>query len=120
MSTDSTAGMLAHARSEIAKWKAVEAALLGTAPLPEVPVSARRKRIGVKAPNGTLQAAITRLLHHGKKMTNGEIRAALHAQKYEYSLTPELVRQTLVGMREKKEVVGEEGDNGMRYSLVKG
>lgn len=120
MNSDLTNTMLVQVRAEIQKLQAVESALMGVTTLPSVPRAKEKPAPSrQKAPNGTLQTAITKLLSHGKKLTNGEIRAALEKQKYEYSLRPELVRQTLVKMKKNKEVVGVEDGGEVRYGLAK-
>jgi hypothetical protein len=119
MNPDLTDSMLVQVRAEIKKLQNVEAALMGVAVLPSVPGPKQKPTpLRIKAPNGTLQAAIIKALP-GKKLTNGELRAALEKKGYTYSLRPELVRQTLVNMRKAKQVVTEKDGAEVRYALPK-
>jgi hypothetical protein len=73
----------------------------------------------LKAPTGTLENAILSLKPQG--MTNGEVRTALQAQGYQYSLKPEMVRQRLVKLTKGKsaQLVAEKKGGEVRYSLKK-
>lgn len=78
------------------------------------PTPAKPQRL--KAPNGTLPAAILALKPH--KLTNKEIRDALAASGYKYSLKAELVRQVLFRMRVAKKLKATGEGLNTRYSVA--
>lgn len=70
-----------------------------------------------KSPHGALADAICNVLSNGKKLSNLEIRTALKASSYGFSLSSAHVSQTLGILKKSGKIVGEGKRNGLRYSL---